>query len=269
MHFTRQSTMARRTACRSSSRARAITSGTRSGKQYFDGLAGLFVVNAGHGRRRLAEAAAQQASELAFFPLWSYAHPAAIELADRLADYAPGDLNRVFFSTRRRRGGRDRVQAREALLEAAWASPTKHKVISRAVAYHGTPQGALAITGIPAHEGDVRAGHARRLPGAEHELSTARRRWAPRPRPRGLRALGGRPHRGDDPLRGAGDGRGRVPRAGAELRRMLPSPARLLRRGCARSATATTCCSSPTRSSARSAASATCSRATPTATCPT
>ncbi len=59
------------------------------GKEYFDGLAGLFVVNAGHGRRRLAEAAAAQASELAFFPLWSYAHPAAIELADRLADEAP------------------------------------------------------------------------------------------------------------------------------------------------------------------------------------
>ena len=70
-----------------------------TGKKYFDGLSGLFVVNAGHGRKRLAEAAAKQAEELAFFPIWSYAHPNAIELADRLADYAPGDLNRVFFST--------------------------------------------------------------------------------------------------------------------------------------------------------------------------
>ncbi|HAA79494.1 MAG TPA: aspartate aminotransferase family protein, partial [Microbacteriaceae bacterium] len=51
------------------------------GKRYFDGLSGLFVVNAGHGRTRLAEVAARQAEELAFFPLWSYAHPAAIELA--------------------------------------------------------------------------------------------------------------------------------------------------------------------------------------------
>jgi adenosylmethionine-8-amino-7-oxononanoate aminotransferase len=56
------------------------------GKKYFDGLSGLFVVNAGHGRKRLAEVAAKQAEELAFFPLWSYAHPAAIELADKLAD---------------------------------------------------------------------------------------------------------------------------------------------------------------------------------------
>ncbi len=63
------------------------------GRRYLDGLAGLFVVQAGHGRRVLAEAAAKQAAELAFFPLWSYAHPAAIELSQRLAAAAPGDLD--------------------------------------------------------------------------------------------------------------------------------------------------------------------------------
>ncbi|MFZ2963314.1 MAG: aspartate aminotransferase family protein [Rhodoglobus sp.] len=119
------------------------------GRKYFDGLSGLFVVNAGHGRKRLAEVAAKQAEELAFFPIWSYAHPAAIELADRLADYAPGDLNRVFFST----GGGEAVETAFKLAKYYWklqGRPTKHKVISRAVAYHGTPHGALAITGIPA-----------------------------------------------------------------------------------------------------------------------
>jgi len=119
------------------------------GRKYFDGLSGLFVVNAGHGRKRLAEVAAKQAEELAFFPIWSYAHPGAIELADRLADYAPGDLNRVFFST----GGGEAVETAFKLAKQYWkllGRPTKHKVISRAVAYHGTPQGALAITGIPA-----------------------------------------------------------------------------------------------------------------------
>ena len=118
------------------------------GRKYFDGLSGLFVVNAGHGRRRLAEVAAKQAEELAFFPIWSYAHPNAIELADRLASYAPGDLNRVFFST----GGGEAVETAFKLAKYFWklqGRPTKHKVISRAVAYHGTPQGALAITGIP------------------------------------------------------------------------------------------------------------------------
>ncbi|MFT4229513.1 MAG: aspartate aminotransferase family protein [Microbacterium sp.] len=119
------------------------------GKEYFDGLAGLFTVNAGHGRRRLAAAAARQAEQLAFFPIWSYAHPGAIELAERLASHAPGDLNKVFFST----GGGEAVETAFKLAKHYWklqGRPTKHKVISRYVAYHGTPQGALAITGIPA-----------------------------------------------------------------------------------------------------------------------
>jgi adenosylmethionine-8-amino-7-oxononanoate aminotransferase len=119
------------------------------GNEYIDGLAGLFVVQVGHGRAELAEAAARQAKELAFFPLWSYAHPRAIELAERLADAAPGDLNRVFFTT----GGGEAVETAWKLAKQYYklvGKPTKHKVISRSVAYHGTPQGALSITGIPA-----------------------------------------------------------------------------------------------------------------------
>ena len=118
------------------------------GKKYLDGLAGLFTVQAGHGRTELAEAAFKQAQELAFFPIWSYAHPKAIELAERLASYAPGDLNRVFFTT----GGGEAVESAWKLAKQYFkltGKPMKHKVISRAVAYHGTPQGALSITGIP------------------------------------------------------------------------------------------------------------------------
>jgi len=120
-----------------------------NGRRYLDGLAGLFVVQAGHGRAELAEAAAKQAKELAFFPIWSYAHPNAIDLADRLASYAPGDLNKVFFTT----GGGEAVETAWKLAKQYFklvGKPMKHKVISRAVAYHGTPHGALSITGIPA-----------------------------------------------------------------------------------------------------------------------
>ncbi|MDV7088107.1 aspartate aminotransferase family protein [Rhodococcus opacus] len=120
-----------------------------AGKSYLDGLSGLFVVQAGHGRLELAEAAARQAEQLAFFPLWSYATPPAIELAERLAGYAPGDLNRVFFTT----GGGEAVESAWKLAKQYFkkvGKPGKHKVISRSIAYHGTPQGALAITGIPA-----------------------------------------------------------------------------------------------------------------------
>jgi adenosylmethionine-8-amino-7-oxononanoate aminotransferase len=119
------------------------------GRSYLDGLSGLFVVQAGHGRRELAEAAARQAETLAFFPIWSYAHPAAIELSHRLAAETPGDLNRVFFTT----GGSEAVETAWKVAKQYFkltGKPGKHKVISRAVSYHGTTQGALSITGVPA-----------------------------------------------------------------------------------------------------------------------
>ena len=117
------------------------------GKRYLDGLAGLFVSQVGHGRTEIAEAGARQASELAYFPLWSYAHPKAIELAARLADMAPGDLNRVFFTT----SGSEAVESAWKLAKQYFkltGQPGRYKVISRELAYHGTSMGALAITGL-------------------------------------------------------------------------------------------------------------------------
>ena len=137
------------------------------GNEYIDGLAGLFVVQVGHGREELAQAAARQAKELAFMPLWSYAHPAAIDLSERLAHYAPGDLNRVFFTT----GGGEAVETAWKLAKQYFklvGKPTKHKVISRAVAYHGTPQGALSITGIP----DAKVPFEPLVPGAHKVPNT-------------------------------------------------------------------------------------------------
>ena len=122
-----------------------------AGRSYLDGLSGLFVVQVGHGRAELAEAAARQAGTLGYFPLWGYATPPAIELADRIAGYAPGDLNRVFFTS----GGGEAVESAWKLAKQYFkltGKPGKYKVISRAVAYHGTPQGALAITGLPAYK---------------------------------------------------------------------------------------------------------------------
>ncbi|MDT5228693.1 MAG: hypothetical protein QOH94_2486 [Mycobacterium sp.] len=122
-----------------------------AGNSYLDGVSGLFVVQVGHGRTELAEAAARQAGTLAYFPLWGYATPPAIELANRIAGYAPGDLNRVFFTS----GGGEAVESAWKLAKQYFkltGRPGKYKVISRAVAYHGTPQGALAITGLPAYK---------------------------------------------------------------------------------------------------------------------
>jgi hypothetical protein len=119
------------------------------GRRYLDGLSGLFVVQAGHGRQELAEAAARQAGQLAYFPLWSYAHPNAIELSERLAALAPGDINRVFFTT----GGGEAVESAWKLARQyfrATGQPGRYKVLSRDIAYHGTTMGALSITGLPA-----------------------------------------------------------------------------------------------------------------------
>ncbi len=118
------------------------------GKRYLDGLAGLFVSQIGHGRTDVAEAGARQAGELAYFPLWSYAHPRAVELAERLASYSPGDLNRVFFTT----SGSEAVESAWKLAKQYFrltGQPTRYKVLSRYIAYHGTSLGALAITGLP------------------------------------------------------------------------------------------------------------------------
>jgi len=117
------------------------------GRRYLDGLSGLFVSQVGHGRQEIAEAAARQSSELAYFPLWSYAHPRAIELAARLADMAPGSLNRVFFTT----SGSEAVESAWKLAKQYFkmtGEPGRYKVISRDIAYHGTSMGALAITGL-------------------------------------------------------------------------------------------------------------------------
>ena len=131
------------------------------GKRYLDGLAGLFTSQIGHGRTELAEAGAKQAATLAYFPLWTYAHPRAIELAERVASYAPGDLNRVFFTT----GGSEAVESAWKLARQYFrlvGQPQRTKVISRYIAYHGTSMGALSITGIP----DLRIPFEPLVPGA-------------------------------------------------------------------------------------------------------
>jgi adenosylmethionine-8-amino-7-oxononanoate aminotransferase len=143
------------------------------GRRYQDALSGLFVVQAGHGRAELAEAGATQARDLAYFPIWSHAHPTAVELAATLADRAPGDLNRVFFTT----GGSEAVESAWKLARQyfkAVGEPGRYKVIARNTAYHGTTMGALAITGIPA----LKAPFEPIMAGVTHVANTNRYRSA-------------------------------------------------------------------------------------------
>jgi adenosylmethionine-8-amino-7-oxononanoate aminotransferase len=143
-----------------------------SGNRYLDGLSGLFCVNAGHGRTELGEAAARQVEELDFYTLWSYAHPRAIELAARIASLAPGDLNRVFFTS----GGSEAVESALKLARnyhRQRGNGQKHKVIAREIAYHGTSLGALSATGIT----ELRSPFEPLTPGGCHVPNTNVYRW--------------------------------------------------------------------------------------------
>jgi adenosylmethionine-8-amino-7-oxononanoate aminotransferase len=137
------------------------------GRRYLDGLSGLFTTQIGHGRAELADAAAQQARELAYFPIWSYAHPRAIELAERVTALAPGDLDHMFFTT----GGSEAVESAWKLARQyfrAIGQPDRYKVISRYISYHGATLGALSITGVPA----FRQPFEPLVPGAIHVPNT-------------------------------------------------------------------------------------------------
>jgi adenosylmethionine-8-amino-7-oxononanoate aminotransferase len=142
------------------------------GKRYLDGLSALFCVNAGHGRAELGRAAAKQAAELGFYTNWSYAHPRSIELAARIAGLAPGNLNRVFFTS----GGSEAVESAWKLAKAYHAERGQRgrfKLIARNLAYHGTSMGALTATGLA----PLRAPFEPLTPGGHHVPNTNSYRW--------------------------------------------------------------------------------------------
>ncbi|MDQ6745119.1 MAG: aspartate aminotransferase family protein [Actinomycetota bacterium] len=148
MHFTRMSAYAER-EIPIIVRGEGCYVYDEHGNRYLDGLSALFCVNIGHGRADIAQAGADQARELGFFTNWSFAHPRAIELAARIARLAPGDLNRVFFTS----GGSEAVESALKLSRQYFhlqGRGTKHKVVARRTAYHGTSLGALSATGITA-----------------------------------------------------------------------------------------------------------------------
>ncbi len=118
------------------------------GNRYLDGLAGLFCSNLGHGRQDLAAVAAKQMEKLGFYPTWGWANPPAIEAASMISDFAPGDLNEVFFVS----SGSEAVEAALKFARnyhVARGDDSRYKVISREWSYHGTTLGGLSVTGVP------------------------------------------------------------------------------------------------------------------------
>jgi adenosylmethionine-8-amino-7-oxononanoate aminotransferase len=171
MHFSRMGTYGLEKEIPIITRGKGVYVWDAHDKQYLDALSGLFTTQVGHGRRELGEAAMHQAETLDFYPIWTYAHPQAIELATRLASLAPGDLNRVFFTV----SGGEAVESAIKMARQYFrlkGQPQRHKIISREIAYHGTSMGALAATAIPNYKSPFEP----IMPGSSHIVNTNRMR---------------------------------------------------------------------------------------------
>jgi adenosylmethionine-8-amino-7-oxononanoate aminotransferase len=121
-----------------------------SGLQFIDGLAGLWNVNVGHGRRELAEAAMTQMSTLAYCSAYagSTNYP-AIELAERLSEVTYPSINTFYFTS----GGAEATDTSIKTARFYWKAvgkPDKTKIVSRRRGYHGLTLAAMSATGIPA-----------------------------------------------------------------------------------------------------------------------
>jgi len=132
------------------------------GRRILDGTAGLWCVNAGHGRREIADAVHRQVLTLDYAPAFQMGHPAVFEAASRIAALMPGDLDHVFF-------GNSGSEAVETALKIALAyhrmrgEGGRTRLIGRERGYHGVGFGGLSVGGIAANR-KLYAG----IPGVDH-----------------------------------------------------------------------------------------------------
>lgn len=135
-----------------------------SGREYLDATGGLWLAQIGHGRAEMAEVAAEQMRKLEYFTsFWDFSNDQAIELAARLAELSPGDLDMVYFTS----GGSEGNDA--AIKTARYyhhmrGEPTRTWILSRHTAYHGLAYGGGTATGFD----DLKDGMGPGLPDVTH-----------------------------------------------------------------------------------------------------
>ena len=137
---------------------------TPEGRQILDGVAGLWCVNAGHGRSEITEAVSRQLGTLDFGPTFQMAHPSAFELATALAGIAPAGLDRIFFTN----SGSESVDTALKIALAyhrARGDAARTKLIGRERAYHGVGFGGISVGGIGTNR---KMWSASLLPGVDH-----------------------------------------------------------------------------------------------------
>ncbi|MEQ8790992.1 MAG: aspartate aminotransferase family protein [Pirellulaceae bacterium] len=117
------------------------------GKRYLDALSGIYVVSVGHGNRRVLEAVKTQLEKMAFSPPMHGTNPLAVQLANLLAELAPGDLSAVKLQC----GGSEVTEAAIKLARQyhkLTGNPGKYKIISRYQSWHGSTLGSLSASGL-------------------------------------------------------------------------------------------------------------------------
>lgn len=117
------------------------------GQKVLDGTSGLWCVNAGHGRQKIADAASRQLFELDFAPTFQMGHPIAFRFAEALAEIAPGGLDRIFFTN----SGSESVETALKMAIAyqrAIGQPGRTRLIGRERGYHGVNLGGTSVGGI-------------------------------------------------------------------------------------------------------------------------
>ncbi len=136
---------------------------THDGRKILDGVAGLWCVNAGHGRKEIAEAVSRQIATMEYAPPFQMGHPLAFELANRLVELTPGDLDHVFFTN----SGSESV---DTALKIAIAyqrlrgEGTRQRLIGREKGYHGVGFGGISVGGMV----NNRKFFGSMLPGVDH-----------------------------------------------------------------------------------------------------
>ncbi len=139
------------------------------GRKILDGLSGLWTCGAGHNRPEIQEAVSKQLGVLDYAPAFQYGHPLAFQLAEKVANLAPADLNKVFFTN----SGSESADTATKIARAYWrqkGQPTKTRIIGRAKGYHGASWGGISFGGI---------GGNRKLWGQAMESDHLHHTWRP------------------------------------------------------------------------------------------
>jgi beta-alanine--pyruvate transaminase len=132
------------------------------GRQIFDGLSGLWTCGLGHGRPEIAEAVSQAVSNLDYSPAFQFGHPDAFKLAERITQFMPEGLNRVFYTG----SGSESVETALKVARAYWRKQgkgEKTRLIGRIKGYHGVNFGGISVGGLAPNRAlygvSVDAGH--------------------------------------------------------------------------------------------------------------